>query len=311
MAKKQRLGRGLDSLIPQMPELEAPGPQARGQQAPGPQAPGQQAAGVQELPLKKIELNPKQPRLEMDPVELESLATSIRQSGVIQPIMVRPRGELYELVVGERRLRAAHMAGLDAIPAVVRDLPDDKMLELALIENIQRADLNAMEKAKAIAQMIAELDLTQEEAGRRLGLERPTIANLLRLLELSEELQQMVSRGTLTAGHARAVLAVEGDAARMRLARLIAAKGLSVRETERLAARDPAAGRKARIHEPSPNVAALEECLSEAFGTRVEIKQRARGGRIVLHFRNHDDFERLYESLTGRGTLDYPESTPA
>ena len=139
--------------------------------------------------------------------------------------MVRPRGDLYELVVGERRLRAAHMAGLDAIPAVVRDLPDDKMLELALIENIQRADLNAMEKAKAIAQMIAELDLTQEEAGRRLGLERPTIANLLRLLELSEELQQMVSRGTLTAGHARAVLAVEGEAARMRLARLIAAKG--------------------------------------------------------------------------------------
>ena len=275
MAKKQRLGRGLDSLIPEMPELQAQGPQAPGREAPG------REAGVQELPLKRIELNPKQPRMEMDPEELERLAASIRESGVIQPIMVRPRGGLYELVVGERRLRAAHMAGLDAIPAVIRDLPDDKMLELALVENIQRADLNAMEKAKAIARMIAELDLTQEEAGRRLGLERSTIANLLRLLELSDELQQMVSRGTLTAGHARAVLAVEDQGARLRLARLIATRALSVREAERLAARQAAGGRKARIHEPSPNVAALEGSLSEAFGTRVEIKQRSRGGRIV------------------------------
>ena len=305
MAKKQRLGRGLDSLIPGMPE-----PEAQATQPPAGMAPGR-AAGVQEVPLKKIELNPKQPRLEMDPVELESLAASIRESGVIQPVMVRPRGDLYELVVGERRLRAAHMAGLDAIPAVVRDLPDDKMLELVLIENIQRADLNAMEKAKAIARMIDELDLTQEEAGRRLGLERPTIANLLRLLELSEDIQQMVSRGTLSAGHARAVLAVEDIPARVRLARLIAAKGLSVREAERLAAREPGAGRKARIHEPSPNIAALEEVLSQAYGTRVEIKQRARGGRIVINFRNHDDFERLFEALTGHGTTDCPESMPA
>ena len=155
--------------------------------------------------------------------------------------------------------------------------------------------------------MIAELDLTQEEAGRRLGLERSTIANLLRLLELSDELQQMVSRGTLTAGHARAVLAVEDEGARLRLARLIATRALSVRDAERLAARET--GRRAR-----PASTTLPEHgrprrgpSPQAFGTRVEIKERARGGRIVIHFRNHDDFERLYESLTGHGTLDYPE----
>jgi ParB family chromosome partitioning protein len=296
MAKKQRLGRGLDSLIPEMPEIEAPGPEA---------------PGVRELPLRRIELNPKQPRLEMDPEELERLSASIRESGVIQPVVVRPRGDIYELVVGERRLRATHMAGLDTIPAVVRDVPDDKLLELALVENIQRADLNAIEKATAVNRMIEELDLTQEEAGRRLGLERSTVTNLLRLLELSDELQQMVSRGTLSAGHARAVLTLEDQAARLSLARSAVAKGLSVRETERLAARLAGGQRRARIHEPSPNVAALEESLSEAFGTRVEIKQRSRGGRIVIHFRNHADFERIFEALTGRATLDYPESIPA
>jgi len=305
MAKKQRLGRGLDSLIPEMPEMEAPGRQAQDD------LPGGPHAGVQTVPLRKIELNPRQPRLEMDPQELERLSASIRESGVIQPVVVRPRGDVYELVVGERRLRATLMAGLDSIPAIVRDVPDDKLLELALVENIQRADLNAIEKAKAIDRMIEELDLTQEEAGRRLGLERSTVTNLLRLLELPEELQEMVSRGTLSAGHARALLSVEDYAARLRLAKRIVAKQLSVREAERLAAREGAGRRPARIHEPSPDVAALEESLSESFGTRVEIKQRRRGGRIVIHFRNHDDFERLYESLTGRGTAEYPERIPA
>ncbi len=302
MAKKQRLGRGLDSLIPEMPELDLQSPQAQEERT---------AAGVQAVPLRRIELNPKQPRLEMDPQELERLSASIRESGVIQPVVVRPRGDVYELVVGERRLRATLMAGLDSIPAIIRDVPDDKLLELALVENIQRADLNAIEKAKAISRMIEELDLTQEEAGRRLGLERSTVTNLLRLLELGEELQQMVSRGTLSAGHARALLGVEDFAARMRLARMIVEKGLSVREAEQLAARQGTGRRVARIHEPSPDVAALEESLSEAFGTRVEIKQRRRGGRIVIHFRNNGDFERLYESLTGRATDDYPESVPA
>ncbi len=230
MAKKQRLGRGLDSLIPEMPELDVRAPRVQDERADA-----TNAAGVQTVPLQKIELNPKQPRLEMDPQELERLSASIRESGVIQPVVVRPRGDVYELVVGERRLRATLMAGLDSIPAVIRDVPDDRLLELALVENIQRADLNAIEKAKAVSRMIEELDLTQEEAGRRLGLERSTVTNLLRLLELAEELQQMVSRGTLSAGHARALLGVEDYAAR-------AAAGQGHRGERALGARSRAPG---------------------------------------------------------------------
>lgn len=294
MAEKRRLGRGLESLIPDMD----PGP-----------APGD---GPEGIPLKKIEMNPDQPRFDLDLGELERLADSIRASGVIQPVIVRPAGDLFELVVGERRVRAAKLAGLETVPALVRDVPDEKMLELALVENIQRADLNAIEKAKGVRRMITELGLTQEEAGRRLGLERPTIANLLRLLELSDELQQMVSRGTLSAGHARALLAVKHEGVRSRLARKIVAKGLSVREAERLAAREAAAGRTTRLTQPSPNVVQLEEALSQALGARVEVKPaRRKGGKIVIHFNDHDDFERLYEAITRRRTTDYAEKVPA
>lgn len=294
MVTKHRLGRGLDSLIPDLGTEDAA-----------------QEAGVLELPIKQVELNPKQPRLDVDEEELRALAASIRRSGVLQPILVRPAGEGYELVAGERRLRAAHLAGLEMVPAVVRDVPDEKMLELALVENIQRTDLNAIEKAKAMRQMIDELGLTQEETGNRLGLSRPAIANLLRLLELPEDIQQMVSRETLTAGHARALLALEEDSARRRLARQVAKRGLSVRETERLAAREGSSDRKAPRREPAQHLAGLEESLAEALGVRVEVKPRKRGGRIVIHFRGNDEFERLFEQLCGRSTLDYPDSIPA
>jgi len=294
MAEKRRLGRGLDSLIPSLDIV----PNAD--------------AGPQQVPLKKIELNPKQPRFDVDPAALERLADSIRSSGVIQPVVVRPAGELFELVVGERRVRAAKLAGLEAVPALVRDVPDEKMLELALVENIHRADLNPMEKASAIRQMIAELGLTQEDAGQRLGLDRSTISNLLRLLELPEEVQQMVSRGTLSGGHARALLAVENGAARVRLANRIAARGLSVREAERLAAREGGAHRPVRLRQPSPNVVQLEEALSQALGVRVEVRPgRKKGGRIVIHFSDHDVFERIYETLTGQAAAEYPEKIPA
>jgi ParB family chromosome partitioning protein len=295
MAERRRLGRGLDSLIPAL-DAEAG---AEG--------------GTRDIPLKKIELNPDQPRFEVDPEELERLADSIRAAGVIQPVVVRPAGEMFELVVGERRVRAARMAGLEEVPAVVREVPDERMLELALVENIQRADLNPIEKAEAIRRMIRELDLTQEEAGSRLGLDRSTIANLLRLLDLAEEVKGMVSRGTISAGHARALLAVDAEAARLRLAKKVASKGLSVRATEQLASQ--AAGRRAeRIRQPSPNVVQLEEGLSRALGARAEIKlARSKGGKIVIHFADHDDFERLYELITGTSTTEeeYPQRIPA
>ncbi len=294
MPEKRRLGRGLEALIPALD----PEP----------------AGGVEHIPLKQIELNPEQPRFEIDPEKLEQLADSIRASGVIQPVVVRPAASgpgLYQIVVGERRLRAARMAGLDSVPALVRDVPDDKMLELALVENIQRADLNPVEKAQAVRRMVSELDLTQEEAGKRLGLKRSTIANMLRLLELSDELQEMVSRGTLSAGHARALLAVDDEAARARFAARIVAEGLSVRQAERLAATGGGGRRAKRLRAPSPNVVQLEEALSSALGAQVEIKQKRKGGKIVVHFRDHDDFERLYESITGSSTEEYPERIPA
>jgi ParB family chromosome partitioning protein len=298
MAEKKRLGRGLDSLIPEL-ETEQAGA--------GP--------GAQDVPLRSIELNPRQPRLDLDEGELNRLADSIRSSGIIQPVIVRPLRTtpgMYELVCGERRVRAARLAGLESVPALVRDVPDDKMLELALVENIQRADLNAIEKAAAVRQMIGELNLTQEEAGRRLGLDRSTIANMLRLLELSEDLQQMVSRGTLSAGHARALLTVEHEGVRVRLARRIVAKGLSVRDAERLASREGNSAHTPRLRVPSPNVVDLEEGLSKALGTRVEIKPaRKKGGRIVIAYTDNADFERLYEVLTGRSTIDHLEKIPA
>jgi len=295
MAEKRRLGRGLDSLIPTL-DIE-------------------QAAGdaPEQIPLKQIELSPKQPRFDVDPAELEGLAESIRTSGVIQPVVVRPAPSGgYELVVGERRIRAAKLAGLETVPALIRDVPDDKMLELALAENIQRVDLNPIEKATAIRQMITELGLTQEAAAQRLGLDRSTISNLLRLLELSDEIQQMVSRGTLSAGHARALLMVEHEGARARLAKKIAAKGLSVREAERLAAKEAGTQRTLRLRQPSPDVVELEDALSQALGARVEIRAgRKQGGRIIIHFRDYGDFERLYESLAGHNAAGYAEKIPA
>jgi ParB family chromosome partitioning protein len=293
MSDRRRLGRGLDALIPAPDAGAGAGGEARG------------------IALHEIELNPKQPRVAVDAEKLGQLAESIRGSGVIQPVVVRPMGGRYELVVGERRVRAARMAGLDTVPALVRDVPDEKLLEFALVENIQRDDLNAIEKAQAVRRMISELSLTQEEAGRRLGLDRSTIANMVRLLELSEPIQAMVSRGTLTAGHARALLAVAEAGRRERLALLAAEKGLSVRQVEDIAAGRTPAHKAVRLYEPSPNVVQLEEGLSKALGARVEVKPRRKGGKIVIHFRDHDDFERLYEAITGESTLDYPRRASA
>jgi ParB family chromosome partitioning protein len=250
--------------------------------------------------LARIDLNPQQPRQEMDDEALRDLADSIRRAGVLQPVVVRPRGGMFELVVGERRLRAARMAGLDRVPAVVREIEDDRMLELALIENVQREDLNPIEKAQAVRRMMEELELTQEEAGRKLSLRRPTIANLLRLLELPEELRDMVSRGTLSAGHARAILSVQGGQERRALAEAVLKDGLSVRETEKLAASGSArAGKRTRGRPKSPQVRALEEQLEAELGRRVEIRSRGAKGRLVLHFEDHEDFERLFDLLTG------------
>jgi ParB family transcriptional regulator, chromosome partitioning protein len=291
MAEKRRLGRGLDALIPDLSDLAAPGDVGG-------------AEGLRELPLQAIELNPRQPRQTFDPARLQELADSIAESGVIQPIVVRPRGDQYELVVGERRLRASLLAGKATIPALVRDVPDDRMLELALVENIQRADLNAIERAEAVEQMIAELGLTQEQVGRRIGFQRSSVANMLRLLELPETVRDMVSRGTLSAGHARALLPVSPAAAQERLARQIERRGLSVREAERLAARESLPVSQRRGAPLTAHLASLEEVLRTSLGVRVDIRPKRKGGRIVVHFRDTDEFERLCEQISGQDAFD-------
>ncbi len=284
MMKKRRLGKGLESLIGPGEDRPVPGD------------------GVGEIPLARIEVNPFQPREHIEEEALGELADSIRSAGILQPVVVRPAGEgMYELVMGERRLRAARRAGLRQVPAIVRELEDGEMLELALIENVQRQDLGAIEKARALARMCGELGMTQERVAERIGLGRPTVANLLRLLELPEEVQRMVSRGTLSAGHARAVLSAGDEAARLALARKIASEGLSVREAERLAA-----GREGAQERPAPeggarpaHVQRLQAILSEKLGADVQIRSRGRKGQIVIHFNDHEHFERLFTSFTG------------
>ena len=286
MAERARLGQGLDSLLSTVID--------EGVEA---------AEGVRELPIHQIELNPRQPRQGMNEEALEGLAESIRTSGVIQPILVRPRGEMYELVTGERRLRATRKAGLEAIPAVIRDIPDEKMLELALLENIQREDLNAIEKARAIGLMIDELGITQENCASRLGLSRPAVANSLRLLTLPTEVQEMVSRETISAGHARALLAIKDHTLIVTAARRVAARGLSVRQTEAMAARLNGSGSIAEANgAESAQTASLADQLQEALGCKVEVKGKGQKGQIIIHFQSYEEFERLYEHLTGSAT---------
>jgi len=308
--KKRRLGKGLASLIG-MPDLsdasdlsdDAEPQQPVSPPTPAADAPKAEAPGTEplEIELSRIDLNPRQPRQVMDREALESLAESIRSAGVLQPIVVRRKGDMYELVMGERRLRACLIAGRDSIPAVVRDIGDEHMLEFALIENVQREDLNPIEKAQAIRRLTEELAITQEQVADKLGLKRPTIANFLRLLDLPQEIQDMVSRGTISAGHARAVLMLQSQAEQVLLAQRIAAEGLSVRQAEKLAAKGISPRVKA---EPvvSAQVQRLRSALQESLATKVEILTRGKAGtrgRIIIHFADNEQFERLFELMTG------------
>ncbi len=223
----------------------------------------------------------------------------MRSAGVLQPVVVRPKDGAFELIAGERRWRAAQMAGLPKIPAIVREVPDEKLLEVALIENVQREALNPMDEARAYRVLTTELGLSQQEVAERVGKQRATIANALRLLALPEAVQQMVRRGELSAGHARALLVAVDPARQIELARRAVAEGLTVRHLEGLAARDRALKAKAggRALRRDPNVVAAEERLQRALGTRVRIFQGIRGGRIELYFHSDEELSGLYERL--------------
>jgi ParB family chromosome partitioning protein len=258
---------------------------------------------TQVVPIDSIEPNPLQPRSRFDQAKLNELAQSIAENGVVQPLVVRPKGAGYELIAGERRWRAAQLLGLSDIPITILNVPDDKLLELALIENIQREELNPIEEAQAYQKLIETIGLTQEVLAKRVGRDRSYITNYLRLLKLPEDLQLLVQEGELSTGHARTILALTDEGAQRSLAKKIVDQGLSVREVERLV-RDgmPAANRpktQSRARTQDPNVAAAETRLRRKFGTKVRIIQQpgSQRGRIELEFYSGDDLNRLYELL--------------
>lgn len=289
MATKQRgLGRGLGALIDDFSAT-----------------PAQET--ITKLPLQKVEPNPNQPRRSFDEEELQALADSIAEHGILQPLAVRALdGGFYQIIAGERRWRAARMAGLDEVPVVVLEADDRTVMELALIENLQRQDLNPMEEAEGYRVLMEEYGLTQEQAAARVGKSRPAVTNALRLLALPDEVREMVENGTLSAGHARAVLSLPSERLQKAAAQKIIALRLSVRQAEAMCKR-MAFEEKPAKPKPALTVDYVGECekaLTKQLGRRVKIVSGKRKGRFELDFYGEDDLQRLYDALL---TLKYTE----
>jgi ParB family chromosome partitioning protein len=302
-AKRPHLGRGLEALlgpITVVPSEQEQVPVVRDEHK-YPQD-KELEKSKSELPLSSIRPNPYQPRQFWDENELKELAESIRQNGVIQPILVRPAGDgQYEIIAGERRFRAAQIAGLSAIPVLIRQATEEQMLELALVENIHRADLNPIERAQAYQKYIQSFSLTQTEAAQRLGEDRSVISNYLRLLDLPADVQEMLKAGQLSMGHARAILALQDEEVRRKLANRAMAGRLSVREVEqivrRLLQRDQQTNQQKK--EKAAYILDLEKRLETILGTKVRIEPGRRGsrGRIIIEYYSLDEFERLAQSM--------------
>lgn len=281
MAMKKGLGRGLDALLGDytQPTLE----------------------GVQELDIHLIDTNAGQPRKDFDQEKLQELADSIRQHGVVQPILLRQNGERYVIVAGERRFRAARLAGLEKVPAIVKDLDEAQVMEVALIENLQREDLNPIEEAAAIRFLMQQHDLTQEEVSKRLSKSRPAIANSLRLLTLPEPVQAYLRNGKLQAGHARALAGLQDPEAQAVLADKIVGEGLSVRAAESLAREQGQKPPRQKKEPPAtdPDLAAAEASLREWLGTKVSIQGSSQRGRIIIEYYNAELLQGIYDLLRG------------
>jgi len=282
MMKPKGLGRGLDALL----DVEGEGPARESTATVG---------------IDRIQPGRYQPRTKMDTESLNELAASIKAQGLMQPVLVRPAGaDRYELIAGERRWRAARIAGLSEVPVVVRDVPDQAALAMSLIENIQREDLNPLEEAQGVQRLVSEFKLTHQEAADAIGRSRAATTNLLRLLNLPASVQQLVFDGQLDMGHGRALLALDGEL-QVATARKVAAKGLSVRETEQLV--NDLLHPKARMSRPKArsgrDIQRLEEEVSERLGTTVEVKSGKKGsGRLVVHYMSHEHLDELLLKLT-------------
>jgi ParB family chromosome partitioning protein len=282
MANRHGLGRGLGALLP--PSASAPATA--------------EAPGVQEISVDAIAPNPQQPRKDFDINALNELAGSLRKSGVIQPVVVRKVGPGFQLIVGERRWRAARLAGLTHIPAVVREVSDAESLELALVENLLREDLNPIEEAEAYQRLLAEFAWTQEELAERVSKDRSTISNALRLLKLPELIQSDLRSGRLTMGHARALLSLGSPSEQLRLREEILAHSWSVRATEEGVQKRAILPRRAPRR--APELTALEDAFREALATRVRLVGNERHGRIEIAYASREELERLVELITAR-----------
>ena len=287
--KRRSLGRGLSALIPKGTSLDTP--------------------AERQVPISEIRPNPRQPRRYFNEAKIVELSESIRNQGILQPLVVRKIPQGYELILGERRFRAAQRAQLERVPVIVKEVSDAESLEMALVENIQREELTPIEEALAYRQLMEEFHLTQEQVALRVGKSRPVVTNLLRVLNLPEEIKESVDKGTLTVGHARALLALNMPEQQLEMARRIMADGLSVRATETLVSQsniieEPSVESSAPekptvIQRTDVYLKAVEEDLTRALGTKVRLVSRKRGGKIEIEYYSNDGLEGLVQRLKG------------
>lgn len=281
MIEKRALGRGLEALI-QPKEIDSA---------------AQSQERVLQIPVSDIRANKYQPRLEFNQEKLKDLINSIKEKGVVQPVLVRKTPSGYELIAGERRLRAVKSLGIDNIPAIVKNVADIDMLELSLIENIQREELSPIEEAHAFQKFITDFNFTQEKIAQVLGKDRSTVANIIRLLGLPKKIQDFISKNMITAGHAKAILSITTEMDQLRLANLVIKKGLSVRETEALAARRTAGEKPAAVVKKDQNIVDIEAALQQLLGTRVKIFHGSKRGKILIEYYSNEDLNRVLDIL--------------
>ena len=322
MRRRGGLGRGLEALIPSSPQDDQEPAVEGAHQEPSAGAASGEPTGpsFEQLPLGRIDPNPRQPREAFDEESLQDLTTSIEAVGVLQPIVVRPSGDRYQIVMGERRVRAARAAGLERIPAIVRTTEDNQLLRDALLENVHREDLNPLEEAAAYKQLLADFGITQHELASRLGRSRPVIANAMRLLGLPGSVQRRIAARTLSGGHANAVLMLEDPVQQERLADRIVAEGMTVRMAEELAQRiktgetilgpDEQARLRVRPIPQAPGMAELAERLSDRLETRVRVQLGKRKGKVLIEFATLDDLQRICDAIGLKPrTADLPETS--
>jgi len=287
--QKRGLGRGLESLIPGLSQ-NSEAPLILNEES---------EAQLQHIQITKIVPNPNQPRKQFDEGAFSELVSSIKEHGLVQPVVVRRAGTLFELIAGERRWRAAKEAGLKTVPAIIRDATDRETLEIALIENLQRQNLNALEEAAAYYHLIEDFDLTQEEVGKRVGKNRSTVANAIRLLQLPDAVKQLIFEGKLSSCHARTILPLESEELQIKLAERVIEDGLTVRQVEALVRLWSSPSQKAKPKFIPLHYKKAARKLSGRFSTKVKIKPQGEKGKVEIHFESDEELRRIFTMLTG------------